>query len=151
MTDMLRLVLVLAAVLVFVLVVRKIRNSQVRLEDSLFWLLLAIALLVVSFVPQIFDMLAALAGVYSTANFVFLFCIFVLLLKCLTMGIRISQLDTRVKELTQYLAIEKFERRMNDEGLVTGQGLECKSDAETEVASDSEVDTSPTEPAKPTE
>lgn len=117
MTPMLRTVLVVAALLVLLLVLRKVRNSQVRLEDSLFWLLFALALLVVSLFPQIFDFLAQIAGVYSTTNFVFLFCIFVLLIRCLTMSIRISQLDTRVKELAQYLAIEKFERRMHDEGV----------------------------------
>lgn len=136
MTFTLRIALVLASFLVLCLVLRKIRNSQVRLEDAVFWLLFALALIVVSVFPQIFDFLASVAGVYSTTNFVFLFFIFVLLIKCLTMGIHISQLDTRVKELTQYLAIEKFERRMNDEGIV--DGLESEGDVNVKVDSTTE-------------
>lgn len=136
MTLTLRIVLVVASALVLVLVVRKIRNSKVRLEDTLFWLLLAFALLVVSIFPQIFDFLSEAAGIYSTTNFVFLFFIFVLLIKCFTMGIQISQLDIRVKELTQYLAIEKFERRMNDEGIIDG----CESKDKTNAKAGSEVE-----------
>lgn len=124
MTLTLRVVLVVASALVMYLVIRKIRNSKVRLEDALFWLILALVLLVVSIFPQIFDFLSGAVGIYSTTNFVFLFFIFVLLVKCFTMGIHLSQLDIRVKELTQYLAIEKFERRMNDEEIIDGCELE---------------------------
>lgn len=135
MTLTLRVVLVVTCILVLVLVIRKIRNSKVRLEDTLFWLLLAFALLVVSVFPQIFDFLSEAAGIYSTTNFVFLFFIFVLLIKCFSMGIQISQLDIRVKELTQYLAIEKFERRMSDEGIIDG----CESKGEPGAEVDSEA------------
>ncbi len=44
----------------------------------------------------------------------FLFFIFILLIQCFTLNMRISQVDTKLKELTQQLAIEKFERYQND-------------------------------------
>ena len=55
--------------------------------------------------------LASLFGVYSTANFLFLFTIFLLLIKLFTMTIRISQLETRVKELVQQMALEELLRK----------------------------------------
>lgn len=78
------------------------------------WILFSGALFVLSVFPGIFDFLAELAGVYSTVNFVFLFFIFVLLILCFSLNMKVSQMDTKIKELTQLLAIEKFERYSND-------------------------------------
>lgn len=78
------------------------------------WILFSGVLFVLSVFPGIFDFLAELAGVYSTVNFVFLFFIFVLLILCFSLNMKVSQMDTKIKELTQLLAIEKFERYFND-------------------------------------
>lgn len=94
--------------------IRKIRASKLRLEDSIFWLCFAVLLLVVSIFPGIFYLLSAIAGTMSVANFVFLFFIFVLLIECFTLSVRVSQLDTKLRNLAQQLAIEKFERHSND-------------------------------------
>lgn len=114
MTLALRIALIVVSLLTLVFVLRKVRNAKVKLEDSIFWFCFAALLLLVSIFPGIFDALAALVGVYSTTNFVFLFFIFVLLIQCFNSSIRISQADTRIKELTQQLAVEKYERYQND-------------------------------------
>ena len=85
-----------------------------RLEDSLFWLCFAVLLLIVSIFPGIFYLLSSIAGTMSVSNFVFLFFIFVLLIECFTLSVRVSQLDTKLRNLTQQLAIEKYERYSND-------------------------------------
>ena len=51
----------------------------------------------------------------APVNFVFLFFIFILLIQSFNLTMRVSQADTKIRELTQQLAIEKFERRVNDE------------------------------------
>ena len=76
------------------------------------WFVLAIAFLIVSVFPQIFDLLAKLTGVFSTTNFVFMFFIAILLVICFNLSVRNSQAETKIKELTQEIAIERFERRM---------------------------------------
>lgn len=114
MTLTLRIVLFLVSLLTLTFVVKRVRNSKVRLEDSIVWFLFAGILFLLTIFPGVFDLLADLAGVYSTTNFVFLFFIFVLLVLCFNMSMRISQADTKIKELTQLLAIEKFERHQND-------------------------------------
>ena len=114
MTLTLRVLLFLVSLVVLIFVTKRIRSSKVKLEDSIVWFLFAGILLVLSVFPSIFDFLAEVAGVYSTTNFVFLFFIFVLLVLCFNMSMRISQADTKIKELTQLLAIEKFERYNND-------------------------------------
>lgn len=111
MTLMLRLLLVTVSLIALIFILKKVRDSKVRLEDSLFWFFFSILVLVTSIFPQIFETLASLTGVYTTSNFVFLFFIFVLLIKTFTLTIRVSQLDTKVKEIAQQLAIEKIERK----------------------------------------
>lgn len=111
MTLMLRLLLVTVSLIVLVFILKKVRDSKVRLEDSLFWFFFSILVLITSLFPQIFEALASLTGVYTTSNFVFLFFIFVLLIKTFTLTIRVSQLDTKVKEIAQQLSIEKLERK----------------------------------------
>lgn len=114
MTLTLRIVLILVSLLTLLFVMRKVRSSKIKLEDSMIWILFSGALLILSIFPGVFDFFAELAGVYSTVNFVFLFFIFVLLVLCFNLHMRVSQADTKIKELTQLLAIEKYERYSND-------------------------------------
>lgn len=114
MTLGLRITLIVVSFLTLVYMARKVRRSQIRLEDSLFWFCFAALLFLVSIFPGIFYTLSALAGTMSVANFVFLFFIFVLLVSSFSQSVRISQLDTKLRDLTQQLAIERFERYAND-------------------------------------
>lgn len=132
MTLALRIALVLVSFLTLLYIIRKIRASKLRLEDSLFWLCFAVLLLVVSIFPGIFYLLSSIVGTMSVSNFVFLFFIFVLLIECFTLSVRVSQLDTKLRNLTQQLAIEKYERYSND------KNMREKSDAVEEEGISSE-------------
>ena len=114
MTIALRVALILVSFVTLVFIARKIRSSKVKLEDSMFWICFAALIFIFSLFPQIFYALSDLVGTYSPSNFVFLFFIFVLLIQSFQLSMRISQADTKIKELTQQLAIEKFERYQND-------------------------------------
>ena len=114
MTAALRITLILASLLLLGFIAKKVRTSKVKLEDSIFWFCFAVLLLVVSIFPQIFYLLSDLVGTMAPVNFVFLFFIFVLLVQSFSLTMRISQADTKIRELTQQLAIEKFERYSND-------------------------------------
>ena len=113
MTLPLRITLIVVSILTLLFVVKKVRDSKVKLEDSLFWLCFAGLVLVCSIFPGIFYFLSNVVGTYAPVNFVFLFFIFVLLLQSFHLSMRISQADTKIKELTQQLAIEKFERHQS--------------------------------------
>ena len=117
MTIALRVALILVSLITLVFIARKIRSSKVKLEDSMFWICFAALIFIFSLFPQIFYALSDLVGTYSPANFVFLFFIFVLLIQSFQLSMRVSQADTKIKELTQQLAIEKFERYQNDKNV----------------------------------
>lgn len=117
MTDVLRISLIVVSLLTLIFIFRKVRSSKVKLEDSIFWFVFAVALFVLSLFPGIFYILSEFAGTYAPVNFVFLSFIFILLIQSFNLSMRVSQADTRIKELTQQLAIEKFERYNNDNQL----------------------------------
>lgn len=115
MTMTLRIVLILASMATFLQMMRKIRQSKVQIESAIFWIILALVLVVFSIFPPVADFIAHCLGIYSTANFLFLFAIFLLIVKVFEMTIHISQLETRVKELVQRMALEEKLRAERDE------------------------------------
>ena len=114
MTSALRITLIVVSLLTLIFIGKKIRNSKVKLEDSIFWICLAAVIFLLSLFPQVFYWISNVVGTYAPVNFVFLFFIFVLLIQSFSLSMRVSQADTKIKELTQQLAIEKFERYQND-------------------------------------
>lgn len=107
MTITLRIALILVSLATFAMIMRKIRQSRMQIESALFWIVLSLVLVVYSVFPKVADACASLLGIYATTNFLFLFAIFVLILKVFFMSIHISQLETRVKELTQAMALKE--------------------------------------------
>ena len=109
MTTVLRVVLIIVSLLVFFVMMKKIRQAKVKIEDSMFWVLFALLLVVFSIFPGAADWLSDLVGTMSTANFIFMLMIFLLLIKNFAMSLRISQLETKVKELVQRIALDDNE------------------------------------------
>ena len=109
MTTVLRAVLIVVSLLVFFVMMKKIRQAKVKIEDSMFWVLFALLLVVFSIFPGAADWLSDLVGTMSTANFIFMLMIFLLLIKNFAMSLRISQLETKVKELVQRIALDDNE------------------------------------------
>ena len=109
MTTVLRVVLIIVSLLVFFVMMKKIRQAKVKIEYSMFWVLFALLLVVFSIFPGAADWLSDLVGTMSTANFIFMLMIFLLLIKNFAMSLRISQLETKVKELVQRIALDDNE------------------------------------------
>lgn len=115
MSLALRILLFVAAILLFAFLMASIRRSKMRIEDSLFWVVLSAVILILSIFPQIASELSAAFGFMAPVNFVFLLFIFTLLLKGYFTSKRVSELDTKVRELTQQLAIERLEHHEHAE------------------------------------
>ncbi|HIU87609.1 MAG TPA: DUF2304 domain-containing protein [Candidatus Avilachnospira avistercoris] len=105
MTTLFRIVLVVVSLATFGVVIQKIRRSKMRLEDAVFWVLICVMVVIFALFPAVPDALSALLGIYSTANFLFLFMIFILLMKTFTMSLHISELERKIEELAQNEAL----------------------------------------------
>jgi hypothetical protein len=111
MTPLFRIVLVIVCVGTFAVLISKIRKSKVSIEEAVFWILLSLMFVIFALFPVVPDTLAALLGIYSTANFLFLFIIFILLIKMFGMSMQIGILEEKIKSLVQELALrDKAER-----------------------------------------
>lgn len=136
MSFILRAGLIIVSLITLVFITRKVRHAQIKLEDSIFWFCVAGILLIFSIFPQIFFKLANFAGIESPANLVFLLFIFILLILGFNLSVHLSQTDAKIKEITQQLAVEKYERYCNDQNLKMAQGenlnLSMSVDLETE-------------------
>ena len=110
MTDVFRVVLLLASLGTMMFMLRRIRHSKIQIEDSLFWIMFSALLLILSVFPGIADFMAVVVGIYSTVNFIFLFFIFILLIREFSLTIKVSQLENKIKELTQAIAIMNTEK-----------------------------------------
>ena len=98
---------------------RKIRQAKVQIEAAMFWVIVALILVVFSLCPAVADACARLLGIYSTPNFLFLFMIFLLMVKVFSMTLQVSQLESKQKELVQKIALaqkeqEELELRMQE-------------------------------------
>ena len=109
MTVILRWVLIIVSILLTFFVLRKIRQSKVKIEDSIFWVMFALMMVVFSIFPGLADILSDFVGTYSTSNFIFMFVICILLVKVFFLSLKISQLESRVTELIQQLALDRKE------------------------------------------
>ena len=86
-----------------------------RIEDAVFWVLLCLMFVLFALFPAVPDTLAHLLGIYSTANFLFLFMIFILVMKVFSMSMHISELETRLRELVQEEALKDLSEREEKE------------------------------------
>lgn len=109
MSDALCAVLTIGSVLFGIYVLRKIRYSKYKIEDSIFWICFSFVLIVVSIFPGILTFGAKKLGVISPVNFVFLIIIFLLLLKIFLISRKVSELEDKLKRLVQKIAKEKVE------------------------------------------
>ncbi|MBO4308850.1 MAG: DUF2304 domain-containing protein [Clostridia bacterium] len=109
MSVVLRVVLIVVSVIVVFFAMRKIRKAQLNIDDSIFWILFSLILLVVSIFPQIAIWAAGLLGIESPANFVFLFMIFVVLVKLFQLAIDLSVLKHRLNRLAQKISLNRYD------------------------------------------
>lgn len=110
----LRIILIVAAIGLMAFLLHSIKKSKMSIEDAMFWVAFSLLIVLMSIFPQIPSLLSDVIGFQSPVNFVFLFFIFILILRDFFSNRRISQLENRVKELTQQIAIDRldhYERR----------------------------------------
>ena len=114
--PIIRVCLVLGSFITAGYILRRVRHAKVQIEDTIFWLMFSAALLILAIFPGIAYWAANLLGFMSPINFVYVVIIFLLLAKQFFMSIRLSQLDSKVRILTQRVALneEKIEREKLD-------------------------------------
>lgn len=117
MGIVLRLLLIAASLSTMLYILRRIRHAKLQIEYAIFWLIFSGMLLVVSVFPSVMIMITRAVGMQSPINCVFLLVIFALMIKLFMQTIEHSQLEDKLKQLTQRLAIEEKLRQEEAEEL----------------------------------
>lgn len=124
MSVELRVILLIAAVFSIVWIITRIRKAKVRLEDTFFWVVTSVILLVLGLFPGVSYWLASILGIISPANMIFFIMISLLFEKVLTMSIMHSQLEDKYVTMAAEMAlrckdlerqIEELKEKMNKE------------------------------------
>lgn len=105
MSIELRVVLLIAAVFSIGWIITRIRKAKVRLEDTFFWVVMSVVLLILGLFPGVSYWLASVLGFISPANLVFLIMISLLFEKLLTMSIVHSQMQDKYVTMAAEMAL----------------------------------------------
>jgi len=111
MTVLLRIILVLCSLSTSAIMLRKIRQSKLQIEYIVFWVFFAVILIILSIFPDLAVWGSNALGIYSPPNFVFLIILFMMIIKIFLSSIEISNLEYRIKELAQKLAIDEAQSK----------------------------------------
>lgn len=82
---------------------------KINERNSVFWLSGVICILIISGNPKLLDRLAAILGIHYPPSLLFLLSTLVLLLFSLYQTIQITNLNNKLKDLSQYLALHHEE------------------------------------------
>ena len=96
MSIYLRIILVVISMLSMMNVMKRVRRF-----------IFSLLLILVAVFPDPMFWLAELLGIQSPANMVFLFVIFILLIKTFNLTLEISQLQYKIQELVQKIALDE--------------------------------------------
>ena len=113
MSTAMRILLIAGSLLTACYVLQRVRKSRMRTEDSVFWLVFSLILVLMGLLPDLVARLARVIGVLSAANLVFLIVIFLLIIKLFLMDQRISVLQRQVTDTAQTVALRG--RKKEDE------------------------------------
>lgn len=105
----LSLIFTIGSILTFLFVMRYIRKSRVRIEDTLFWIFFCGVLIIISIFPKIPFWISDQLGFQSPINLVYTLIIFILIVNQFYMTIKMSQLHIKQKELVQRVALDKVQ------------------------------------------
>lgn len=105
MSLSLKVVLIVISILTCFYIARKLRKSQMNINDTVFWIFFALILVLLSVFPGIASWGSRLLGFQAPVNFVFVVVIFLLILRIFTMSIKISIVEDKLRNLTEEIAI----------------------------------------------
>ena len=105
MSIVLRVLLIIGSLIAVIYVLRKIRMSQMKVMDALYWFVFMVVLLIISLIPDIVISMAAIIGVESPVNLIYLIILGLIIIKCFTLSLKNSRLEYKVTLLTEEIAI----------------------------------------------
>ena len=110
------LVLFCTAALLLAVIIEALRRRRLSENFALFWIAVGVGALVLSFARSVVDKVSTAVGIAYGPTLVFAGVAVFLLIVCLNLSMHISQLEQRVENLAQDLALSEAIHHRGDEG-----------------------------------
>lgn len=107
MSLYIRVLLICGALFVLGFMFKKIRQSKLKIEYTIFWIAFSVMLVLMGLFPGIVTKIAAMLGFQSAVNMVYLVIIFVLIIKLFYNTLQMSLLENKIDSLAQQIAIDR--------------------------------------------
>lgn len=116
-TTKFQIVLIIAAIIYFLLLIKLLKDRVIIMKYALLWILTGLTLLLLALFPESLRFFADLLGIYSDTNFLFVAIISFLLMISISLTHIVSRLNEENKNHTQEIAIieerlRKVEKKM---------------------------------------
>ena len=112
MSVTLRVILIISSFIAFYLCITKIKKSQLKIENSVTWMLGCIILILMSIFPNVVVWISEKLGFVAPVNFIFLVMIAFLLMQIFIDNIHITSLNEKIKDLVDLESVHiQFEAR----------------------------------------
>lgn len=108
MSIVLRVEMIIIAVLFVLGVFYAVNKNKIRLQYSLIWLLISLAVIVLAFFPEIIISLANIMKVQTPTNLLYLFSIIVLLVISFYLTVIVSRQSDKIQRMIQINSIENY-------------------------------------------
>lgn len=112
MTPTLRVALIFAIIIYFVLILKLLKDKALLLKYSLLWMFSGFAMLILVAFPQLLTMCANLVGIQSNMNALFIFFIAFILMILMSLTSIATRLNRKIRTIIQETAI--MEKRIRD-------------------------------------
>ena len=109
MSLTLRIILIVCSVLSFIFCILRIKQSKLKITNSVIWLFGSLALILMAIFSDGIAWVAEKLGFIAPVNFVFLVLIAFLLIQTFMYNIRITELNEKIKNLNHYIALKEKE------------------------------------------
>lgn len=114
MSSILRGVLLITALVTATWILGKIYKCKIKLNDAIYWICMAVVLVILGIFPQIAYGFTNLIGIQAPVNFIFLFMLAMVIVKLFMLSIKVSQLEEKVTILSAEIAIRSKDVDMHD-------------------------------------
>lgn len=128
MSIYIRILLIVGAVLLMAFMMRKIRQSKLKIEYIVFWFIFSGVLVIIGAFPQTISWISNILGFQAPINLAYLVIIFVLIVKLFFNTLQLSALENKVDSLTQQIAID---RKMDKDAIGKGNKIGEESNTNT--------------------
>lgn len=105
-----RILAAVVAVSLLATILELVRRRKLRVEYSWLWILAGVAILIIGLNYPLLVWITRFIGAGWTSSTLFFFGIFFVLALCLQFSVKISRLETEVKNLAQELALREPRR-----------------------------------------